>query len=182
MIEINDICCDMSASTVRQTGAWGCQVRRRTDLQARSRARQFLNKLTGPRPTDLSWDDTFRLQGHARVGRCELIVIAPRDQEHEPVVLTVEDWDELRRDGGNSAALVSDRAIVTRRRLDAVLAEHIVGRTATSNRMTRDDGHPRVSPTPGARKRPSPVPPGHSTLTRLVQQRRAQRAATTTLA
>jgi hypothetical protein len=51
-----------------------------------------------------------------------LIVIAPRDQEHDTVVLTVEDWDELRRDGGHSAALISDRAIVTRQHLDAALA------------------------------------------------------------
>ena len=106
----------------------GCQVRRRTDPEARSRAGEFLNTLAGARPTDLIWDDTFRLQGHARVGRCELIVIAPRDQEHQTVVLTVEDWDELRCDGGNSAALISDRAIVTRQHLDAALASTICDR------------------------------------------------------
>jgi hypothetical protein len=31
-------------------------------------ASEFFHALTGAHPAELSWDDTFRLQGHARVG------------------------------------------------------------------------------------------------------------------
>jgi hypothetical protein len=79
--------------------------------------------LAGAQPAELSWDDTFRLQGHAHVGRRELIVIAPRDDQHETLVLMVEDWNQLHREGSNSAALIAERAIVSPQHLESALAE-----------------------------------------------------------
>jgi hypothetical protein len=103
-------------------GAQGCQGRR-SDPEARTRATEFLHTLSGAHSTELSWDDTFRLQGHAHVDCRELIVIASRDDQHEPVVLTIEDWDQLRRQGGDSAALIAERAIVSPQHLELALAE-----------------------------------------------------------
>lgn len=53
---------------------------------------------------------------------CELIVIESRDDAYQPVVMTVEDWDQLHREGGNCAVLIAERAIVTRQHLESVLA------------------------------------------------------------
>ena len=51
----------------------------RTDTECRARAREFLIHLIGAMPDDLTWDHTHRLQGHARLGGRQLVVIAPRD-------------------------------------------------------------------------------------------------------
>lgn len=95
---------------------------RRSDAEARESASRYLTSLVGARQTDLSWDLTFRLQGHAQVGSCELIVIASRDWRHRPVVLTLDDWDQIRHNGCNcAAAVVAEFAIVTPQRLDALV-------------------------------------------------------------
>ena len=112
-----------SASSVGHHGARACEGRR-TDPEARAQAAEFFRTLAAAHPAELSWDDTFRLQGHANVDCRELIVIAPRDNQHQTVVLTIEDWDQLRREGGNSAALIAERAIFSPQQLESALAEH----------------------------------------------------------
>ena len=95
----------------------------RTDSECRARARQFLIRLIGAMPDDLTWDDTHRLQGHARLGGRQLVVIAPRDDDHRTVVLTARDWEQVRRaDGGQRRSLLGACAIADRGRLAALLA------------------------------------------------------------
>jgi hypothetical protein len=43
------------------------------------------------------WDADHCLQGHADVDGSHLVVIASRDDAHEPVVLSEDDWDAVRR-------------------------------------------------------------------------------------
>jgi hypothetical protein len=110
-----------SASSVDDHGA-NRGHGRCSDPAARARACEFLHTLAGTQPAELSWDDTFCLQGHAHVGGRELIVIAPRDDQHQTVVLTVEDWDHLHYEGGNSATLIAEHAIASPQHLESVLA------------------------------------------------------------
>lgn len=85
---------------------------RLTEDEGQARAGVFLRRLIGAAPTDLCWDETHHLQGHAHVGDRELVVIAPRDKVHETVVLTAEDWDEVRHASGELAGeMVRRRAI-----------------------------------------------------------------------
>ncbi len=95
------------------------------DTECRARAHEFLVGLIGSAPDDLTWDDTHRLQGHAHLGGRELVVIAPRDDAHSPVVLTTEDWDQVRLTGGTQRrSMLGAYAIADRRQLAAVLANH----------------------------------------------------------
>jgi hypothetical protein len=83
-----------------------------SDEEGQARARAFLRRLIGAAPTDLRWDETHHLQGHVHVGDRELVVIAPRDDVHEPIVLTAEDWDEVRHaPGAQAGKLIRQRAI-----------------------------------------------------------------------
>ena len=68
-----------------------------SDSECRARASEFLTELIGSPPDSLSWDDAHHLQGHGQVQGRELVVIAPRDDDHHTVVLTAEDWDAVRR-------------------------------------------------------------------------------------
>ena len=43
----------------------------------------------------LRWDETHHLRAHAHVGDREYVLIAPRDEEHEPVLLDKENWDHV---------------------------------------------------------------------------------------
>jgi hypothetical protein len=96
---------------------------RRTDTECRARARAFLTSLIGATPVDVTWDRTHRLQGHARLGGRQLVVIAPRDDDHRTVVLTIGDWEQVRRaDGDQRRSLLGALAIADRGRLAAVLA------------------------------------------------------------
>jgi hypothetical protein len=61
------------------------------------RAHAYLVELIGNRPHTVTWDTTHCLQGHVHLGYSELVLIAPRDAVHEPVVLTETDWDVVRR-------------------------------------------------------------------------------------
>jgi hypothetical protein len=95
----------------------------RSDTECRARAQEFLVDLIGTPPDDLCWDRTHRLQGHAHVGGHELIVIAPRDEAHRTVVLTAQDWEQVRRAGSDQRrSLLGACAIADRSRLAAVLA------------------------------------------------------------
>ena len=55
--------------------------------QCRARAYTYLAGLIGDRPHTVTWDSTHCLQGHVQVGRSQLVVIAPRDASHPPVVV-----------------------------------------------------------------------------------------------
>jgi hypothetical protein len=70
---------------------------RRSDAECWSQAWQYLMSLLGSAPDALHWDEKHHLQGHAQVKGHELVVIASRDQDHHVLVLTPEDWDEIRR-------------------------------------------------------------------------------------
>ena len=110
-----------TTSTSSRTAAASHRVLRRSEPECRIRARRLLETLSGSRSTDLTWDDTYRLLGHVHVGRRELILIASRDDAHQPAVLTVEDWDELRHESRNPAALIAEHAISTRHQLESLI-------------------------------------------------------------
>jgi hypothetical protein len=79
--------------------------------------------LLGFAPDDLCWDTTHHLQGHAHVDGRELVVIATRDNEHHVLVLTPEDWADIRRAHPDQRReLVRRCAIEDRERLVQVLA------------------------------------------------------------
>jgi hypothetical protein len=71
------------------------------DVECRARADAYLNGLIGSSHQSVTWDATYRLQGHVQLGSNELVVIAPRDAAHEPVVLTAPGWDAVRRSSGD---------------------------------------------------------------------------------
>jgi hypothetical protein len=97
----------------------------RPDIDCRAKANEFLTELIGSPPDDLRWDDTYHLQGHGHLNGRELIVIAPRDDDHQTVVLTAEDWDAVRRAGADQRRDLLDAcAIADHNRLAAVLGEH----------------------------------------------------------
>ena len=96
----------------------------RPDTDCWARATEFLSKLFGSPPADLRWDDTHHLQGHGHVRGRELIVIAPRDDDHQTVVLTAEDWEAVRRASTDQRrSLLEASAIVNRKKLVAVLRD-----------------------------------------------------------
>ena len=103
----------------------------RPDSECQARAHEFLVGVLGARPDALTWDHTHRLQGHAHLGERELVVIAPRDDAHSTVVLTTQDWDQVRLSGGDQRrSLLGAYAIADRRQLAAVLANHLPMATA----------------------------------------------------
>ena len=67
------------------------------DVECRARADVYLNGLLGTSHESVTWDSTYRLQGHLHLGSSELVVIATRDASHPPVVLTAPSWDAVRR-------------------------------------------------------------------------------------
>ena len=80
--------------------------------------------LLGSPPDALHWDAKHHLQGHAHIHGHELVVIASRDQEHHVLVLTPEDWDEIRRaPGEDRSELLRRCAIDDHDRLLRVLAD-----------------------------------------------------------
>ena len=97
----------------------------RTDIECWARASEFLTALIGSPPDDLLWDDTHHLQGHGHVHGRELIVIAPRDDDHQTVVLTTQDWEAVRRASTDQRRdLLNACAIADHNRLVAVLSDH----------------------------------------------------------
>jgi hypothetical protein len=74
------------------------QCRRFDDDQAHQRALRELASVAGTECLSrVCWDPVHHLQGHVDVRGEHLVVIAPRDDEHEPLVLSEADWDALRR-------------------------------------------------------------------------------------
>lgn len=97
-------------------------VRRyRTDEECRALATEFLATLVGSTPERIAWDRTNRLEGHLRLSGRELVVIAPRDEVHRPVVLTVDDWADVRCDGHSAGALLAKYSIMDHEQLVAAL-------------------------------------------------------------
>jgi hypothetical protein len=95
-----------------------------SDQECWAIACDFLVDLLGELPADLAWDDRHHLQGHARIAGHEVVVIAPRDDRHRPVLVTIEDWNVIRAaDGGRRAAVLADAAITNRSRLATVLPQ-----------------------------------------------------------
>ena len=45
----------------------------------------------------IAWDGDHHLQGHLDVAGHHMVLIAPRDPDHCPLLLSDEDWDSLRR-------------------------------------------------------------------------------------
>jgi hypothetical protein len=71
--------------------------RRLDDHEAQARALVHLASLAGTDClADVCWDPDHHLQGHVEVAGRHLVVIAPRDDSHLPLVLTESDWDALR--------------------------------------------------------------------------------------
>ena len=96
----------------------------RPDRECWARASEFLTELIGSPPDDLQWDDTHHLQGHGHLHGRELIVIASRDDDHQTVVLTAEDWDAVRRASSDQRrGLLNACAIIDHNRLVAVLSD-----------------------------------------------------------
>jgi hypothetical protein len=90
--------------------------------QCRARAYTYLAGLIGDRPHTVTWDSTHCLQGHVQVGRSQLVVIAPRDASHAPVVLTEPSWDAVRRcPGEDRRNLIRSCAITDGSRLASAL-------------------------------------------------------------
>ena len=48
-------------------------------------------------PPNVSWDTDHHLQGHLDVAGTHMVLIAPRTDDHMPLLLTDADWDALRR-------------------------------------------------------------------------------------
>ncbi len=67
------------------------------DEQAHQLAEQLLAAVAGGQAAPVVWDPEHHLQGHAEIDGEHVILIAPRDDEHRPLVLTEAEWDELRR-------------------------------------------------------------------------------------
>ena len=108
-------------STTRSTDAVDRATR--SDIDCQARASEFLTELIGSPPENLLWDDTYHLQGHSQLHGRELVVIAPRDENHQTVVLTAEDWDGVRRaTTGQRRDLLDNCAIADHERLVAVIA------------------------------------------------------------
>lgn len=72
-------------------------VGRRGDAECQTEAGQFLAELMGATPHDLCWDNIHHLQGHAHCLGRPLVIIAARDTTHHTLVLTLEDWESIRR-------------------------------------------------------------------------------------
>jgi hypothetical protein len=90
--------------------------------QCRARAYAYLAGLIGNRPHTVIWDSTHCLQGHVHVGLSALVVIAPRDASHEPVVLTEPSWAAVRRCPGEERRnLIRSCAITDSSRLASAL-------------------------------------------------------------
>jgi hypothetical protein len=110
----------MNTTSDDSTSAPGVR-RYRTDDESHAQATEFLTALVGSPPVRIVWDTKNRLEGHLCVSGHELVVIAARDDVHRPVVLTVDDWSAVRRDGRAPGALLARCAIVNRKRLAAAL-------------------------------------------------------------
>jgi hypothetical protein len=68
------------------------------DETAHDRAvRHVAHELGLGTPPTVSWDGDHHLQGHLDVAGTHMVLIAPRTDDHMPLLLTDADWDFLRR-------------------------------------------------------------------------------------
>ena len=68
------------------------------DETAQQRAlRHVANELGLGTPPIVSWDFDHHLQGHLDVAGTHMVLIAPRTDDHMPLLLTDTDWAALRR-------------------------------------------------------------------------------------
>lgn len=108
----------MTIATEAKTSTW-----RRDDYECQTDANAFLTDVMGAPPEDLQWDTIHHLQGHTHCSGRPLVVIASRDESHHALVLTLEDWDTIRRsDGCTRADMLRECAIENHTRLLDVLA------------------------------------------------------------
>jgi hypothetical protein len=67
------------------------------DEQAHQRAERYLASVLGTGcPCAVLWDGDHHLQGHLDHSGTHLVVIAPRDDEHDPIVMSEIEWDACR--------------------------------------------------------------------------------------
>ena len=72
--------------------------RRLDDDQAHQRAERYLaSVLVAECACEVRWDSDHHLQGHLNHFGQHLVVIAPRDDEHDPIVMSDTEWDARRR-------------------------------------------------------------------------------------
>jgi hypothetical protein len=82
------------------------------DADCRARACRLFDEIVGASSGVLRWDEKHHLQAHAHVGDRDYVLIAPRDEEHEPILLDKEDWDHVSHTvGPERAALLRHYAI-----------------------------------------------------------------------
>jgi hypothetical protein len=68
------------------------------DDQAHQRAERYLASVLGADCAgEVCWDGDHHLQGHLDHSGEHLVVIAPRDDEHDPIVMSETEWDACRR-------------------------------------------------------------------------------------
>ena len=68
------------------------------DDQAHQRAERYLASVLGKNfACEVHWDGDHHLQGHLDHSGRHLVVIAPRDDEHHPIVMSETEWDTCRR-------------------------------------------------------------------------------------
>lgn len=73
-------------------------ITRLGDEQAHALAERLLaEREGGPPGATVVWDPEHHLQGHVEIDGRHVVLIAPRDHTHEPLVLTESAWDQLRR-------------------------------------------------------------------------------------
>lgn len=106
----------MSGSDVRRE--------RRGDLECQRSACELLAAVTGSAPDCVQWDPVHHLQGHAYSCGHEIVVIAARDDEHESVVVTMEDWEAIRlaTHPAERTGILRERAIRSHQRFLELLA------------------------------------------------------------
>jgi len=72
---------------------------RHNDDQAHQRAERYLATVFGADgASEVCWDCDHHLQGHVDLAGKHLVVIAPRDDGHDPIVMSEAEWDAFRRD------------------------------------------------------------------------------------
>lgn len=100
-------------------------VGRRDDAECQTYASQFLEALMGATPDDLCWDHIHHLQGHAHCSGRPLVIIASRDNSHHTLVLTLEDWETIRRaEHGDRPSMLRACAIESHARLLEAVATY----------------------------------------------------------
>jgi len=77
--------------------------------ECRARACRLFVDVVGAPVGLLHWDDTHHLQAHAHVGNRDFVLIASRDDAHEPVLLDKDDWDHVSHTFGPERAQLLHR-------------------------------------------------------------------------